>query len=67
MDGESIPGSTGMLFTVTLKANNGLNTGTSLIGDVTNIEFNTQDNQKMKFDDVAFSIRIPSNAPRNCY
>ena len=63
MDGESIPGSTGMLFTVTLKANNGLNTGTSLIGDVTNIEFNTQDNQKMKFDDVAFSIRIPSNAP----
>ena len=63
MDGENIPGSTGMLFTVTLKANNGLNTGTSLIGDVTNIEFNTQDNQKMKFDDVAFSIRIPSNAP----
>ena len=63
MDGESIPGSIGMLFTVTLKANNELNTGTSLIGDVTNIEFNTQDNQKMTFDDVAFSIKIANDAP----
>ena len=65
MDGETIPGRSGKLFTVTLKANNALSTGTSLMGDVTNIEFNTLDNQKVTFDDIAFSIKIPVSEPNN--
>lgn len=65
MDGETIPGSKGMLFTVTLKANSEINTGTSLMGDVTNIEFNTLDNHKMAFDDITFSIKIPANGDKS--
>lgn len=65
MDGETIPGYSGKLFTVTLKANSNINAGTSLTGDVTNIEFNTLDNQKMSFDDITFSIKIPANGDKS--
>jgi len=69
MDGEAIPGTAGKLFTVTLKANASLaeRTGTepapTLTGKMTNIEFNTQDNQKLTFDDVAFTVAITGSAP----
>ena len=58
MDGEAIPGSGGTLFTVTLLADASLAPGTVLTGKVTNIEFNTQDNQKVTLDDVTFSVTI---------
>ena len=56
MDGEAIPGTSGTLFTVTLKADASLSLGTKLTGTIKNIEFNTQDNQKLIFDEVKFSV-----------
>ncbi len=58
MDGEAIPGSNGTLFSVTLKADASLKQGTKLTGTIKNIEFNTQDNQKMTMGDVTFSVAI---------
>ena len=58
MDGEAIPGTAGTLFTVTLKADASLASGTKLSGIVKNIEFNTQDNQKLTFKDVSFVINV---------
>ena len=55
MDGEAIPGTSGTLFTVTLKADVSLTAGTKLTGAVKNIEFNTQDNHKLTFDEVTLS------------
>ena len=58
MGGEAIPGTSGMLFTVTLKADASLPAGTKLTGTVKNIEFNTQDNNQLIFGDVTFTINI---------
>ena len=58
MDGETIPGTSGTLFTVTLKADASLAAGTKLSGAVKNIEFNTKDNQKLTFSDVSFAVTI---------
>ncbi|MBQ3632144.1 MAG: hypothetical protein II949_13050 [Prevotella sp.] len=66
MDGESIPSTSGTLFTVTLKADASVTLGSTLTGTVTNIEFNTQDNQKLSFPDVAFDIRIIGNEVQKC-
>ena len=65
MDGESIPGTSGILFSVTLKADASLAFGTKLTGIVKNIEFNTQDNQKIAFDNVSFIITTPSDENHN--
>ena len=62
MDGEAIPGSGGTLFTAILRADASLTPGTVLTGKVTNREFNTQDNQKVTFDDVTFSVTIADTA-----
>jgi hypothetical protein len=61
MDGEAIPGTSGVLFTVVLKSNGPLKTNTTMTGKVTNIEYNTQDNHKLTFDDVFFTITVPNN------
>jgi hypothetical protein len=66
MDGEAIPETTGTLFTVTLQADASLAQGTTLTGMVKNIEFNTQDNQKLSFDDVAFTVAIPCAEEKKC-
>lgn len=58
MEGESIPGTSGTLFSVTLIADASLASGSKLTGIVKNIEFNTQDNQKITFDNVSFTIYI---------
>ena len=60
MDGEAIPGTSGTLFSVTLKADASLEEGTKLTGTIKNIEFNTQDNKKLTFDHVSFVITIAS-------
>ena len=60
--GEAIPGTGGILFSVTLKADASL-TSSILTGTIKNIEFNTQDNQKLIFDDVQFSVAIEENIP----
>ena len=62
MDGETIPGTSGTLFTVTLKADASLAVGTKLSGIVKNIEFNTKDNQKLTFSDVSINVSIKSAA-----
>ena len=62
MDGETIPGTSGTLFTVTLKADASLAAGTKLSGAVKNIEFNTKDNQKLTFSDVSFGVTISGEA-----
>jgi len=56
LDGEAIPETSGTLFTVTLQADASLASGTTLEGVVKNIEFNTQDNQKLVFDEATFSV-----------
>lgn len=56
IDGEAIPGTSGTLFTVTLKADASLTIGTKLTGTIKNVEFNTQDNHKLIFDEVKFSV-----------
>ena len=72
MDGEAIPGNGGTLFTVTLQADASLaeRAGTgpapTLTGKVTNIEFNTQDNQKLTLADVTFNIAIPAIEIEKC-
>ena len=58
--GEAIPGTSGTLFTVTLKADAALTSSPMLTGMVKNIEFNTIDNKKLSFDDVTFFVIIPS-------
>ena len=69
MDGETIPGNSGTLFMVTLMADASLaeRAGTgpalTLTGMVKNIEFNTQDNQKLIMDNVAFGIILLDEAP----
>lgn len=66
MDGEAIPGNSGTLFIVTLQADASLAPSTTLTGTVTNIEFNTQDNQKLTLPDVTIDIAIPSNELLKC-
>ncbi len=66
MDGEAIPGTSGTLFTLTLVADATLTPGTTLTGKVTNIEFNTQDNQKLPFADVTFAVTIPGGDDQKC-
>jgi hypothetical protein len=66
MEGETIPGTSGTLFTVTLQADASLKPGTKLTGTLTNIEFNTSDNQKLTLADVTFSVTIPSNGGLQC-
>ena len=63
MDGEAIPGTTGALFSVTLKADASLTSGTTLTGTIKNIEFNTQANKKLTFSDVQFPIVIEEVPP----
>lgn len=58
MEGEAIPDTKGTLFSVTLQADPSLVPGTQLQGIVKKIEFNTQDNEKLTFDDVSFNITI---------
>lgn len=58
MDGEAIPGITGTLFSAILKADASLIPGTELTGTIKNIEFNTQDNQKLTFDNTSFVITV---------
>lgn len=62
MDGEAIPDKSGILFTVILKADASLLSGTKLTGLMKNIEFNTQDNQKLTFDNVSFTIDIENTS-----
>ncbi|MBQ7684758.1 MAG: hypothetical protein IJT48_09745 [Bacteroidaceae bacterium] len=66
MDGEAIPGSSGTLFTVTLQADATLQPGGTLTGKVANIEFNTQDNQKLTLDDLSFTVTIPDPDRMKC-
>ncbi len=66
IDGETIPGSSGTLFTVTLQADASVPKGTSLTGYVKNIEFNTKDNQKLGIDDISFTIIIPNGDGKKC-
>lgn len=80
MDGEAIPGTTGTLFTVTLQADAELQSleasptrlqrleasPTTLTGKVTNIEFNTQDNQKLTLADVTINVTIPAIEIEKC-
>lgn len=66
MDGEAIPETTGTLFTVTLQADASVTPGARLTGKVVNIEFNTQDNQKLTIADVTFPITIPGGAENKC-
>lgn len=61
LDGEAIPGNTGILFSVTLKADASLASGTTMTCLATNIEFNTQDNKKMTLDDASFSVTFPQS------
>ena len=61
LDGEAIPGTSGTLFTVTLQADASLTPGTKLACSVKNIEFNTQDNQKVVFNNVTFNVSIPGD------
>ena len=58
--GEAIPGTSGTLFSVTVKADATLTGSPMLTGTVKNIEFNTIDNKKLSFDDVTFFVIIPS-------
>ena len=67
MDGEAIPDATGTLFSVTLRLDTPLTSGTTLTGLVKNIEFNTQDNIKILLDDVSFSIFISNNTYKLTY
>ena len=57
-DGDAIPGTSGTLFTVTLKADASLTTGTQLTGIMKGIEINTQQDDKLTFDDVSFKVAI---------
>ena len=66
IDGEAIPGNSGPLFKVTLQADATVTPGTSLTGKVTNIEFNKQDNQKLTFNDVTFTVTIPGSVEKKC-
>lgn len=66
MDGEAIPGSGGTLFTVTLQADVALQYSGTLTGKVANVEFNTQDNLKLTFDDVTFTVTIPVPDRQKC-
>ena len=61
LDGEAIPGTSGVLFTVTLNSNASLKTNTSMTGKLTNIEFNTQDNEKLTLAEVSFPITIKTS------
>ena len=58
MDGEAILGTTGTLFSVILKADASLVSSTKLTGTIKNIEFNTQDNQKLIFDNTTFVVIV---------
>ena len=64
-EGDAIPGTSGILFTVTLKADAELTGSPMRTCTVKNIEFNTTDNKKLSFDDVTFFITIP-NLISNC-
>jgi len=59
IDAEAIPDTSGTLFTVTLQADASLAPGSTLDGLVENIEFDTQDNQKLVLDNVTFNVSIP--------
>ena len=58
LGGEAIPGTSGTLFSVTLKADASLTPGTVLTGNIKNIEFNTQDNHKLPFANSSFKITV---------
>ena len=66
IDGEAIPETTGTLFTVTLQADASVTPGATLTGKVANIEFNTQDNQKLTIADVTFPVTIPGGVENKC-
>ena len=77
MDGDAIPGTRGTLFSVTLQADASLakptytgstdvHRGMPLQGMVTNIEFNTLDNQKMPLDDVTINVSILGGKEQKC-
>lgn len=66
MDGEAIPGTTGTLFSMILQADASVTPGATLTGIVQNIEFNTQDNQKLTLADVSFLVTIPDNGKQKC-
>ena len=56
-DGNTIPGHSGTLFTVTLQAGDTMAAGT-YEGKLTNIEFNTTDNQRILFGDLTFTVTV---------
>ena len=56
-DGNTIPGHSGTLFTVTLQADETMAAGT-YEGKLTNIEFNTTDNQRILFGDLTFTVTV---------
>lgn len=60
MDAEAIPGSSGTLFTVTLEANASLEVGSTCVGTLSAIEFNTNDEtpKTILMDDVTFTVTI---------
>lgn len=66
MEGEAIPGNSGPLFTVTLLADTLLMPGTKPTGIVTNIEFNTQDNQRLTLADMTFTAAITGSIGQKC-
>ena len=63
LDADSIPGTSGTLFTVTLKADESLEVGSELKGLVNGIEFNTVGNDKLVLDDVSFTVTIGGDTP----
>jgi len=65
LDGEAIPGNSGILFTVTLQADASSMPGVTT-GKLTNIEFNTQDNRKLTLADMAFTITISAKDMPKC-
>ena len=65
LDGDAISGISGTLFTVTLQADASITSGTKT-GIVKNIEFNTQDNQKLLLDNVIITVTIPGDEVQKC-
>lgn len=63
-EGDAIPGTSGTLFSVTVKADASLAVSTKLTGTVENIEFNTINNKKLSLDNVSFDITIASSVTK---
>ena len=63
LDGDAIPENSGTIFSVNLKADASVTASATLQGTISKIEFNTQDNQKLVFNDVPIGINIDGGTP----